>query len=83
MRALLKQHVDVNAAQGDGSTALHWASDLDNVALADVLIRAGAKVNAANDHGATPLYLACRNRSASMVDSYLQRGRTRMPNYQR
>jgi len=74
VRALLKQHVDVNAAQGDGATALHWAADLNNVALADVLIRAGAKVNAANDLGATPLYLACRNRSASMVDRLLAAG---------
>jgi hypothetical protein len=26
VRALLKQGVDVNAAQGDGTTALHWAA---------------------------------------------------------
>ena len=26
VRALLKQGVDVNAAQGDGMTALHWAA---------------------------------------------------------
>ena len=74
VRALLKQHVDVNAAQGDGTTALHWAADLDNLTIADVLIRAGAPVNAANDLGATPLYLACRNRSAPMVDRLLAAG---------
>jgi ankyrin repeat protein len=74
VRALLKQHVDMNAAQGDGTTALHWAADLDNLAIADVLIRAGAPVNAANDLGATPLYLACRNRSAPMVDRLLAAG---------
>lgn len=74
VRGLLKQHVDVNAAQGDGTTALHWAADLDNLSVADVLIRAGAPVNASNDLGATPLYLACRNRSASMVDRLLAAG---------
>ena len=26
VRALIKQRVDVNAAQGDGATALHWAA---------------------------------------------------------
>jgi ankyrin repeat protein len=74
VRALLKQHIDVNASQGDGSTALHWAADLDNLTIADVLIRAGARAGAANDLGATPLYLACRNRSASMVDRLLAAG---------
>jgi len=74
VRVLLKQHVDVNAAQGDGTTALHWAADLDNLTIADLLIRAGARANAANDLGATPLYLACRNRSVSMVDRLLAAG---------
>ncbi len=74
VRVLLKQHVDVNAAQGDGTTALHWAADLDNLAIADLLIRAGARSNAANDLGATPLYLACGNRSVSMVDRLLVAG---------
>jgi len=74
VRALLKQHVDVKVAQGDGTTALHWAADLDNLVIADVLIRSGAPVSAANDLGATPLYLACRNRSAAMVDRLLAAG---------
>ena len=26
VRALLQQHVDVNASEADGSTALHWAA---------------------------------------------------------
>ena len=32
VRALLKQNVDVNASQGDGATALHWAVHLDDLA---------------------------------------------------
>jgi ankyrin repeat protein len=71
VRALLKQRVDVNAQQGDGATALHWAANLDNLALADLLIRAGAHVDAASDLGSTPLHLACTNRSAPMVDRLL------------
>jgi uncharacterized protein len=67
VRALLKQHVDVNTQQGDGATALHWAANLDNLTIADLLIRAGARVDAANDLGSTPLHLACGNRSAAMV----------------
>ncbi len=34
VQALLKQKVDVNAAQGDGTTALHWAAFNDNLDLA-------------------------------------------------
>ena len=40
--ALLKQKVDVNEAQGDGMTALHWAAMNDDAALARLLISAGA-----------------------------------------
>lgn len=72
VRALLKQHVDVKTQQGDGTAALHWAANLDNPAMADLLIRAGARVDAANDLGATPLYLACTNRSAAMVERLLE-----------
>src|SRR5580658_8884229 len=72
VRALLKQHVDVNAQQGDGTAALHWAANLDNLTLADLLIRSGARVDAANDLGATPLHLACTNGSAPMVDRLLE-----------
>src|SRR5450631_3678329 len=65
---LIKKHADVNAAQGDGATALHWAAHWDDVDTAALLIRAGADVNAANDLGATPLSLACTNRSTAMVN---------------
>ncbi|HSU89655.1 MAG TPA: ankyrin repeat domain-containing protein, partial [Terriglobia bacterium] len=42
VRALLKQGVNVNATEGDGTTALHWASYRDDLETADALIRAGA-----------------------------------------
>jgi len=74
VRALLRQpspKIDVNAAEGDGSTALHWAAHRDDLAIADLLIRAGARVNAATDLGATALHLACTNRSAAMVERLL------------
>src|SRR5262249_9756211 len=66
VRSLLKQHVDVNAAQPDGATALSWAAYQDDLETAGLLIAAGANVNAPNDYGATPLMLACVNGSAGM-----------------
>jgi len=58
IRLLVQQKIDVNAAEPDGTTALHWASYRDDGDSADVLIKAGANVNAANDLGATPLWTA-------------------------
>src|SRR5262245_10363900 len=37
VRALLKQGADVNTAQGDGMTALHWAVQKGDVDLAKTL----------------------------------------------
>ena len=74
LRALVQKNVDVNAAEGDGATALHWASYRDDVESAALLIRAGAKVNAANDLGATPLWNACLNGSEAMVRLLLNVG---------
>jgi ankyrin repeat protein len=74
LRVLLKQGANVNAAEVDGTTALHWASYRDDVESADLLVRAGAKVNAANDLGATPLWTASLNGSAAMVRRLLEAG---------
>ena len=74
VRALLRQQLDVNAAEADGTTALHWASYADDVELADLLIRAGARVNAANDLGVTPLWSASLNGSSAMVRRLLECG---------
>src|SRR5262249_29089899 len=74
VRALLKSGVDVNAAQGDGATALQWAVHHDDLATAYLLLRAGSRANAANDLGVTPLYLACTNRNAPMVERLLAAG---------
>jgi len=74
VRALLENKADVNVADGDGTTALHWASYRDDLESADVLIRAGARVNAATDLGVTPLWNASVNASEAMVRRLLQAG---------
>ena len=75
VRSLLKQAADVNGAQGDGMTALHWAATRDEVDVAEMLLYAGANVRAATRLGGlTPLWLAAQNGSAKMIDLLLTRG---------
>ena len=74
VHSLLQERADVNAAQADGATALHWAAHWDDPETAELLIRAGADVNAANDYGVTPLWLACTNGSAAIAGKLLEAG---------
>jgi len=60
VRTLLGTGVDVNAAQIDGTTALHWAAYHDDAETAALLVRAGANVNAVNRYGVPPLSMAMR-----------------------
>jgi ankyrin repeat protein len=75
LRDLLKQGADVGAAQGDGMTALHWAAERGDAAMADMLVYAGANVAAVTRIGQyTPLHLASRSGSASVVAALLKAG---------
>lgn len=75
VQSLLKQNVDVNAAQGDGNTALHWAAYRDDLEMARLLIQAGANVKVRTRLGGmTPLHLAATNGSAAIIDLLLKAG---------
>ena len=74
VRTLLQQGADVITPQGDGSTALHWASYRDNREIAALLLRAGTDVDATTDLGVTPLWAACENGSSAMVRILLEAG---------
>jgi uncharacterized protein len=74
VRALLIQHADVNTRSGDGSSAILWAAHWNALETAELLIRAGADVNAANDFRMTPLSQACTNGSAAFVGLLLKAG---------
>jgi len=72
--ALLKGNPNVNVRSADGSTALLWASHWNDVRTAELLLRAGADANAANDLRMTPLSRACTNGSSALVDLLLKAG---------
>ena len=74
VRALLEQGAPVDAIEGDGTTALHWASYHDEIATVQRLLTAGADVNVANDLGVTPLWTASQNGSEELVRMLLTAG---------
>ncbi len=75
VKALLKNGADVNAAQADGMTALHWAASNGDAALTQMLLSAGANVRATTRLGGiTPLLLASQNGHAAVVAALIAAG---------
>jgi ankyrin repeat protein len=74
VRALLTQKININAAEADGFTALHWAAQRNDLQLVELLLRAGASAKASTRYNITPLYLAAMNGSAAMIERLLNAG---------
>ena len=71
---LIEQKADVNAAESDGTTPLHWAVYQNDVDLVDRLIKAGANVNAMNEYGSTPLAESAGTGNAPIIEKLLKAG---------
>jgi ankyrin repeat protein len=71
---LLQQKVNVNTPEVDGTTALHWAVQQDDLDLVQRLIRAGANVKATNDYGSTPMSEAATVANPAVLDALLKAG---------
>jgi ankyrin repeat protein len=75
VRALLAQRNDVNMPLGDGMTALHWAAERGDAAMATALLKAGAKVTPTTRNGGyTPLHIAARAGNGAVVQALLAQG---------
>jgi ankyrin repeat protein len=75
VRALLKSGEDVNAAQGDGMTALHWAARNGDLELTQMLLYAGANVKATTRLGGyTPLLMAADQGHATVIAALVSGG---------
>ena len=71
---LLSQSVDVNRAEPDGTTPLHWAAHRNDVAIAEQLLEAGADVAVSNRYGVAPLMLAATSASVPIIRLLLDVG---------
>ena len=75
VRTLLASGADVNAARGDGMTALHWAAETGNAQIAEILVNAGAILEVTTRLGAyTPLHVAGRKGAAEVIRVLLDAG---------
>jgi ankyrin repeat protein len=75
VKMLLREAADVNAAQGDGMTALHWAAMHGDAEMARMLLFAGANARAVTRLGSyTPLFLAARQGQAAVIPVLVEAG---------
>src|SRR6187402_2110034 len=65
---------NVNQAQPDGTTPLHWATYRVDRELIDRLLKRGAKANVVNRYGASPLHEAVRLASPELTGILLEAG---------
>jgi ankyrin repeat protein len=75
VRALIASGADVNAPQGDGMTALHWAAERRDLDMTRLLLGAGASVTAVTRIGSyTALHLASKAGSGPIIQALLDAG---------
>ena len=75
VRSLLQGGADVSEAQGDGMTALHWAAELGNAAIAEMLVVAGSNLEAGTRIGSyTPLHVASREGNHDVIGVLIEGG---------
>jgi len=72
---LLTDGPDLNAATGDGMTAVHWAAQSGNAAILELLLNAGAEVDPTTRIGSyTPLHIASARADGAIVGKLLEAG---------
>ena len=75
VRAVLASaSVDPNAAEPDGTTALHVAVQKGDPELVTLLIRGGARAEIATRYGVKPLYLAAERGDARIIEALIEAG---------
>src|SRR5215813_7296166 len=72
--AMIASGADVNTAQPDGTTPLHWAAYRVDRELVQTLLKKGARPDVVNRYGASPLAEAARVADVDIVGMLLEIG---------
>ena len=72
--AMIAEGADVNRAQPDGTTPLHWAAYRVDRELVVALLKKGARAQVVNRYGASPLAEAVKVANAEIVGMLLEAG---------
>ena len=74
VKMLLQKGACVNtqsALDSDGITALHVASNINDIQLVNILLSVDADINIQDAHGKTPMHNACANGNEELVQCFL------------
>ena len=71
---MISEGADVNAAQGDGTTPLHWAVYKVDAELVAALLERGANADVINNFGSSPLAEAVKIGDLGLVETLLDAG---------
>ncbi|XP_077361293.1 receptor-interacting serine/threonine-protein kinase 4 [Festucalex cinctus] len=69
-----RRSTNVNAKDEDQYTALHWAAQNGDEAMARLLLDRGAAINETDGQGRTPAHVACQHGQENVVRVLLSRG---------
>jgi len=72
---LLNNGANINAQDGDGNTALHWASWFRWDMILSQLIERGARVDLGNSSGETPVHWAAKSSNATGLETMTKHDR--------
>lgn len=73
--SLVAEEVDLNVAQGDGMTALHWAVYRNDLEMSELLVKAGADIRVVTRAEAlTPLFLSAGTGNAKLIQLLVDNG---------
>jgi ankyrin repeat protein len=74
VRDALRRPAGVNRPESDGTTALYWAAERNDLEIVDLLLEAGAHPNTASRYGYTPLAMAAINGNERILSRLIDAG---------